>query len=47
MKQSGQRWTIDGAQKIIDLRLMNINQQWEYVVDLIKQKERDLFSKVA
>lgn len=47
MKQSGQRWTIDGAQKIIDLRLMNINQQWEYMVDLIKQKERDLFQKAA
>lgn len=47
MKQSGQRWTIKGAQKIINLRLMNINQQWQYVIDLIKEKEKEIFKKAA
>lgn len=47
MKQSGQRWSIQGAQNIIDLRLLNINQQWTVIVDLIKEEERVKFAKVA
>ena len=47
MKQSGQRWGQSGAQNIIDLRLLNINQKWEVVVDLIKHKERTKFKKSA
>ncbi len=47
LKQSGQRWTLDGAQKIIDLRLMNMNQQWNYIIDLIKAKEAILYKKSA
>jgi len=47
MKQSGQRWSIQGAQNIIDLRLLNINQQWSVLTDLIKELERAKFNKVA
>lgn len=47
LKQSGQRWTIKGAQNIIDLRLMNMNQQWDSVIDLIKQMECESFVKSA
>ena len=47
LKQSGQRWTLDGAQKIIDLRLMNMNQQWGYIINLIKTKEASLYKKTA
>lgn len=46
-KQSGQRWSIGGAQNIIDLRLLNINQQWAVIIDLIKETERAKFSNVA
>ena len=46
-KQSGQRWAQSGAQNIIDLRLLNINQKWEVMVDLIKSKENTKFRKVA
>jgi hypothetical protein len=47
MKQSGQRWSIQGAQNVIDLRLLNINQQWSVITDLIKENERRKFVKVA
>jgi len=47
LKQSGQRWTLDGAQKIINLRLMNMNQQWQYIIDFIKAKEVNLYKKAA
>ena len=47
LKQSGQRWTLKGAQNIIDLRLMNMNQQWNNVIDLIKQTECKTFVKTA
>ncbi|MEZ4883738.1 MAG: hypothetical protein R3E32_21505 [Chitinophagales bacterium] len=47
LKQSGQRWTLDGAQKIIDLRLMNMNQQWHELIKLIQAKELELYKKQA
>lgn len=39
LKQSGQRWTIDGAQKIVNLRVVNENKQWNRVIDIIKVNE--------
>lgn len=47
LKQSGQRWTLSGAQKIIDLRIMNMNQQWHKVIQLLKKQEISLFSKTG
>jgi hypothetical protein len=43
LKQSGQRWTIDGAQKIIDLRVINLNGQWSMVIKKIKADELDRY----
>lgn len=43
LKQSGQRWTMAGAQNIIDLRLMNMNGQWNNVINLIKEIETETF----
>lgn len=36
MKQSGQRWTIKGAQEVVNLRVAHINNQWDKVIELIK-----------
>ena len=47
MKQSGQRWSSSGAQYVIDLRILNINQQWSVITDLIKQAENRKFYKAA
>jgi hypothetical protein len=37
MKQSGQRWSNQGAQNMLNLRVLNMNQQWDKVVQLIKR----------
>lgn len=47
LKQSGQRWTIEGAQKIIDLRVINMNGQWDKVIDKIRAIEQATYNKVA
>lgn len=47
LKQSGQRWTLQGAQNIIDLRLMNMNKQWDNVIDLIKQAENKTYANIT
>jgi len=39
LKQPGQGWTLDGAQKIINLRVINMNQQWHKIIELIKKQE--------
>jgi hypothetical protein len=36
MKQSGQRWTIKGAQQIVNLRVCHQSNKWEYVTQIIK-----------
>jgi hypothetical protein len=36
MKQSGQRWSNKGAQNMLNLRVLTMNEQWEKVVQLIK-----------
>jgi len=38
MKLSGQRWTKDGAQKILDLRIVNLNDNWQYVIKSVSAK---------
>ena len=37
MKLSGQRWSINGAQYIVNLRACKKSNQWSQIVDLIKQ----------
>ena len=36
LKLSGQRWSIEGAQNIANLRAYNKGNQWGKVIDLIK-----------
>jgi hypothetical protein len=36
MKQSGQRWSLKGAQNMLNLRVLSMNGQWGKVVQLIK-----------
>ena len=36
MKQSGQRWSIKGAQAMLELRVTACNDQWNKIVDLIR-----------
>ena len=40
LKQSGQRWTIEGAQKVVNLRVANMNRQWDSVVQLIRASSK-------
>ena len=37
MKQSGQKWTKKGGQAVANLRVCNLNNQWQTVVDLIQK----------
>lgn len=43
MKQSGQRWSKEGAQNMLNLRVAKCNHQWEKVIALTKSE----FKKVA
>lgn len=36
MKQSGQRWSIKGAQHMLNLRVAKKNQQWSKIIELTK-----------
>ena len=38
MKLSGQRWTLNGAQNMLCLRTIKMNQQWTKVIDLVKSE---------
>ena len=37
MKQSRQRWSNKGAQNMLNLRVLTMNEQWYKVVQLIKR----------
>lgn len=37
MKQSGQRWSNKGAQNMLNLRVLTMNEQWYKVIELIKR----------
>ena len=37
LKLSGQRWSNDGAQEIVNLRTYQKSNRWNEVVDIIKQ----------
>lgn len=37
MKQSGQRWSNKGAQNMLNLRVLTMNEQWYKVIQLIKK----------
>ncbi len=36
MKQSGQRWTYDGAQNMLNLRVIKMNAQWDKIIKMLK-----------
>lgn len=36
MKLSGQRWTIEGAQNLLNLRVIKMNEQWSKIIELTK-----------
>lgn len=38
MKLSGQRWTIEGGQNILDLRIAHLNGNWNKIIQLIDGK---------
>jgi Uncharacterised protein family (UPF0236) len=40
MKQSGQRWSKEGAQHMLNLRVTKCNQRWENIVALTKKEFR-------
>ena len=35
MKQSGQRWSYEGAQNMLNLRVIKMNGQWEKIVKMV------------
>lgn len=37
LKLSGQRWSVQGAQQIVNLRAYKKSDRWNEVVDFIKQ----------
>ena len=39
LKVSGQRWTIPGAQKILNLRIAHKNNNWSKVIQLVSRHE--------
>ena len=47
LKQSGQRWTKEGAQNIINLRVTFENNQWNRIIDLIKRNEKKTHKQTA
>jgi hypothetical protein len=38
MKQSGQRWTVEGAQNMLNLRVTRKNLQWAKIIELTKSE---------
>jgi Uncharacterised protein family (UPF0236) len=36
MKQSGQRWSCNGAKNMLNIRVTNMNDKWENVIKLVK-----------
>jgi len=40
MKQSGQRWSINGARNMLRLRVISMNKQWAKVIDVLKSPHR-------
>jgi hypothetical protein len=39
LKQSGQRWSITGAQNVLNLRVVYMSSQWYKVINLIKSEQ--------
>lgn len=42
MKQSGQRWSVNGAQNMLNLRVVSKNGQWDKIVALSKKEFRNV-----
>lgn len=36
MKQSGQRWSYEGAQNMLNLRVIKMNGQWQKIIQMVK-----------
>lgn len=47
LKQSGQRWGIKGAQNVLNLRVMQMNGQWNKIIDSIKNAAVKANLKIA
>lgn len=47
MKLSGQRWSIEGAQNMLNLRVTYMNEKWENVIKLVKTNFKNQELKVA
>ena len=39
LKQSGQRWSVKGAQNVLNLRVVYMSNQWHKVINLIKAEQ--------
>ncbi len=42
MKLSGQRWTKQGAQNMLNLRVVHMNNQWDKVIKLVKTEFKNV-----
>ena len=41
---NGMRWTTEGAQKIIDLRAIYLNEDWDKMIEFyIKKQQQELY----
>jgi len=48
MEQTGMRWTVSGAQAMLDLRATYLNDQWEdFIEDRIEREQIRLYGKDA
>lgn len=47
MEDSGMRWSISGAQQILDLRAVNKNGDWKYLMDYVQIQNKPNLLKLA
>ena len=48
MEQTGMRWTLEGAQAMLHVRALYLNDQWEEFLEYrIEQEQTRLYSGVA
>jgi hypothetical protein len=48
MEQTGMRWTVDGAQAMLHIRALYLNDQWEeFLEHRVEQEQGRLYGKVA
>jgi hypothetical protein len=48
MEQSGMRWTVSGAQAMLHLRAVYLNDRWdEFIEDRVAREQTRLYGKAA